>query len=107
MITPRTSLSLGQWTIAIPGTPKARRALGVLLIVGGILGFLPVLGFWMAPLGLFVLSIDSPFLRRVRRKWQIFIEHKKRKDQIIMACQTGDWSSLKNADKKRLKKSSL
>ncbi|WP_420558554.1 hypothetical protein [Roseovarius sp.] len=32
--------------------------LGVLLIIGGIFGFLPVLGFWMIPLGVAVASLD-------------------------------------------------
>lgn len=33
------------------------------LICGGLLGFLPVLGFWMVPLGLLLLAIDMPVLR--------------------------------------------
>lgn len=33
------------------------------LIAGGTLGFLPILGFWMLPLGLALLAIDLPFLR--------------------------------------------
>lgn len=99
MITPRKSISLGQLTIAMPGTPKARRGLGMLLIVGGLLGFLPVLGFWMIPLGLFVLSVDSPFLRRLRRKIQALLERKSRSDKLIMASQTGDWSQVNEADR--------
>jgi len=43
-------------------------AIGGALIIGGILGFLPVLGFWMVPLGLMVLSIDIPAVRRWRRR---------------------------------------
>ncbi len=35
-----------------------RSILGLLLIVGGIFGFLPVLGFWMIPLGIAVIWID-------------------------------------------------
>jgi hypothetical protein len=34
----------------------------------GTLGFLPILGFWMIPLGLMVLSIDLPRVRRARRQ---------------------------------------
>ena len=34
-----------------------------LLIVGGFLGFLPILGFWMVPLGLAIIANDVPFLR--------------------------------------------
>jgi hypothetical protein len=35
----------------------------LLFIAGGIVGFLPVLGFWMVPLGLALIAIDLPFLR--------------------------------------------
>jgi hypothetical protein len=41
-----------------------RLMVATVLIVGGILGIvLPVLGFWMVPLGLALLAIDVPFLR--------------------------------------------
>ena len=40
----------------------------VLSVGGGLLGFLPVLGFWMIPLGFLVLSVDLPAVRRWRRK---------------------------------------
>jgi hypothetical protein len=47
-----------------------RIPLGLLLIVGGLLGFLPVLGFWMIPLGILIIAIDVPFVRRfVIRSW--------------------------------------
>ena len=38
--------------------------LGILLVLGGLLGFLPVLGFWMVPLGLVLLALDVALLRR-------------------------------------------
>ena len=41
-----------------------RIGVGLALIVGGFLGFLPVLGFWMIPLGLAVIFIDVPVVRR-------------------------------------------
>jgi hypothetical protein len=45
--------------------PRLTRVLiGLLLILGGVLGFLPVLGFWMIPLGLVVIFIDAPAVRR-------------------------------------------
>jgi len=53
--------------------PWVRRGAGVLLVVGGVLGFLPVLGFWMLPLGLILLSDDIPWLRRKRRQAQVRI----------------------------------
>jgi hypothetical protein len=41
-----------------------RVPLALLLIAGGIVGtFLPILGFWMVPLGLALIAIDVPFLR--------------------------------------------
>jgi hypothetical protein len=53
--------------VPVPGNAILRVALGVALVLGGFLGFLPVLGFWMLPLGLLVLSIDFPPVRRLRR----------------------------------------
>ncbi len=52
----------------MPGHPVLRLLLGAVLIVGGFLGFLPVLGFWMVPLGLIVLSIDLPIALRIKRR---------------------------------------
>ena len=37
---------------------------GVLLVLFGLIGFLPILGFWMVPLGLLLLAQDVTFLRR-------------------------------------------
>ena len=41
-----------------------RVPVGLLLIIFGVFGFLPVLGFWMVPLGVLLLAQDIPFLRR-------------------------------------------
>ena len=40
-----------------------RVPLSGLLVVGGVLSFLPVLGIWMLPLGLILLAQDVPPLR--------------------------------------------
>jgi hypothetical protein len=53
---------------ALPRSRGLRVAIGVVLILGGILGFLPVLGFWMIPLGLLVLSYEFAVVRRLRRR---------------------------------------
>ncbi len=53
--------------VPVPGHPILRAILGLALVAGGFLGFLPVLGFWMLPLGLLILSIDFPPVRRFRR----------------------------------------
>ncbi len=51
------------WLIR-PEAKWVRRPLSVALIVGGALGFLPVLGFWMLPAGALLLGEDIPFVRR-------------------------------------------
>ena len=58
-------IRLGPRRVRIPRTKLPRLLLGGALIVGGMLGFLPVLGFWMIPLGLLVLSQDIPAARRL------------------------------------------
>jgi hypothetical protein len=69
---PRT-IKLGSKTFTLPDYAPARIAVGVALVIGGCLGFLPVLGFWMIPLGIVVLSYDFPrvrlFRQRVRSWW--------------------------------------
>ena len=52
----------------LPAGRWQRIALGVALVLGGIVGFLPILGFWMIPLGLFVLSFELASVRRLRRR---------------------------------------
>ena len=44
--------------------PGLRSVLGVLLMAGGVFGFLPILGFWMLPLGAMFIALDIPPLRR-------------------------------------------
>jgi len=46
-----------------PGSAWIRVPLGLALILGGLVGFLPILGFWMVPLGFIVLARDIPFVR--------------------------------------------
>lgn len=45
-----------------PGS-RVRLPVALGLILGGMLGFLPILGFWMLPLGLLLLAVDWPVLR--------------------------------------------
>lgn len=58
--------------IKLPESKPMRVGLGTILIGGGLLGFLPVLGFWMIPLGLLVLSVDLPAVRRWRRQFTVW-----------------------------------
>lgn len=46
-----------------PGARLIRIPLGILLVLGGIFSFLPVLGIWMLPLGLLLLAVDLIFLQ--------------------------------------------
>jgi hypothetical protein len=46
-----------------PAAAPYRIPAGIALTVGGIAGFLPILGFWMVPLGLAVLAQDVPVMR--------------------------------------------
>jgi hypothetical protein len=64
-------VKVGNHSVKVPGSVLARRVLGCLLIAGGLLGFLPVVGFWMLPLGLLVLSVDSALVRRWRRRLEV------------------------------------
>ena len=54
-------------TLAARAPKPVRIAIGALLVVGGVLGFMPVLGFWMIPLGLLLLSYDVPVAARLWR----------------------------------------
>jgi len=59
-----------------PSSFAARLAVAVLLIVGGIFSFLPVLGFWMLPLGLLLIAQDVPFLQKPLVKALAWVEAK-------------------------------
>lgn len=47
-----------------PAAKWVRLPLGLLLVVCGLLGFLPVLGFWMIPVGALLVGVDIPLVRR-------------------------------------------
>jgi hypothetical protein len=60
-----------------PSSILVRIPLAILLIIGGIFSFLPILGLWMLPLGLLLFAQDVPFLQTpmaqslgwIERKW--------------------------------------
>ena len=47
-----------------PNARFVRVPIAILLVIGGVFSFLPVLGIWMLPLGLMVLALDIPILQR-------------------------------------------
>jgi len=59
-----------------PSARWVRIPAGVLLIIGGLFGFLPVLGLWMLPLGLILLSEDIPALRRLTNRVLHWVEQR-------------------------------
>ena len=46
-----------------------RSIIGLLFMVGGVFGFLPILGFWMLPLGAAFIAMDFPFTRHRIEAW--------------------------------------
>ena len=77
----KARLNFGRFSIPIPASKPLRVALGLALCIGGMLGFLPILGFWMIPLGLLVLSIDLAPVRRFRRRVEVWWGRRKQKKQ--------------------------
>ncbi|MEP3108621.1 MAG: hypothetical protein ABJO54_16285 [Hyphomicrobiales bacterium] len=56
----------------LPRSQISRVSLGALFVVGGLLGFLPIVGFWMIPVGLLILSYDIPVIRRRTREFSVW-----------------------------------
>lgn len=69
----RHRISVGPRSFDLPDSRVFRMSAGIALIVFGVLGFLPVLGFWMIPLGVFVLSLDLHWARRIRRRFMVWL----------------------------------
>jgi hypothetical protein len=69
---PRPDVRFGDYRIPLPHSRAARIGLGIALLAGGMLFFLPILGLWMLPLGLLVLSVDLLPARRVRRRLTVW-----------------------------------
>jgi hypothetical protein len=66
MIDRRVPISVSkfiQW-LRKPSSFAVRLIIAILLILGGIFSFLPVLGIWMLPLGLLLIAQDIPFLQK-------------------------------------------
>lgn len=58
-----------------PSARWLRIPMGLLLILGGVLGFLPILGLWMLPIGLALLADDFRPLRSLRTRTLDWVEH--------------------------------
>jgi hypothetical protein len=64
--------------IPLPRSRGMRVAIGIGLCFLGVLGFLPILGFWMIPLGILVLSYEFALVRRFRRRAVVWWERRQR-----------------------------
>jgi hypothetical protein len=80
----------------LPKSRPIRIGLGIVLIACGLLGFLPVLGFWMLPLGFLVLSVDIPIVRRWRR--QITVWWHRRKVEAVPVASAGSASKQRQGN---------
>ena len=70
------SIRIGSYKMPLPRSRLLRIALGILLIIGGLFSFLPLLGVWMIPLGMLVLSVDIPRVRRWRRRFAVWFHRR-------------------------------
>jgi len=83
-----------------PSSRLIRFPLAVLLIIGGIFSFLPILGLWMLPLGLILIAQDITPLQKpvaqllgwVERKWTAYQARKtaRKADSLLQAPQKSD-----------------
>ena len=72
---PRQSHSTIRW-LRQPSSVWIRAPAAVLMTCGGLFGFLPVLGFWMLPVGVALLADDVPILRSLRSRILDWIERR-------------------------------
>lgn len=79
------AVRFGSRKIHVPGPPLLRIVVGIAMIIGGMLGFLPVLGFWMLPLGVLVLSVDLHPVRRMRRRIEVWWGRRKQRKRDARA----------------------
>ena len=59
-----------------PNLRWLRLIAGILLVLFGFVGFLPILGFWMVPLGLIILAQDTKWLQRPTLRAIYWLERK-------------------------------
>lgn len=73
------------WLVG-PSAILIRLPLGLLCIAGGIFSFLPVLGIWMLPLGILLIAVDVPWVRRwviqtwprIEARWRLWRSRRSR-----------------------------
>ena len=71
---PLAHIKIGSYRLNLPESRWARIGIGVGLVFLGLLGFLPVLGFWMIPAGFLVLATAIPAVRRFNRRVAVAVK---------------------------------
>lgn len=92
------TIRFGKQTYQIPGPRPLRIGVGIALIIGGIFGFLPVLGFWMIPLGILVLSVDIHPVRRARRRFDVWFGRRQTNNRLNEAPQDASSGGDRSGD---------
>jgi len=67
-------VKIGTYSLNLPESRWARIGIGGALVFLGLLGFLPVLGFWMIPAGFLVLATALPSVRRFNRRVAVSVK---------------------------------
>ena len=62
-------------------------------MVGGVFGFLPVLGFWMFPLGLAFIALDIPFTAHRIEEWMVTLKERAYGTPLEAAHQSDEQDS--------------
>jgi len=88
-LSPMAQVKIAGRTFELPRSRLLRILIGVVFVLLGFMGFLPVLGFWMIPLGLIVLSIDIPAVRRWRRRLEVSVGQWLKANYPALAAKLG------------------
>ena len=73
--TPDTVYHILQW-VRDPKSRWIRLPLGILCIIASFFWFLPVVGLELFPIGLLLIAVDVPFLRRPVARMMLWLEEK-------------------------------
>jgi len=77
-----------------------RKIVGILLVIGGLFGFLPVLGYWMIPVGLALLAVDWPWARRLSRRLISWWGRRMRELRLKVRSVAQHRTSARNRDRR-------
>jgi hypothetical protein len=67
-LTPVRRITILGRDFVLPRSRMVRIVIGILFFLFGLVGFLPIVGFWMIPVGLLILSYEFAMIRRWRRR---------------------------------------